>query len=78
MNLTRDLVNEPSNILTPHEYTKRIGDLAGPDLRLKFLIRKMDQLSMGALWLLRKEAEMSHPLFLNISQTKVKSHWCTW
>ena len=50
VNLTRDLVNEPSNILTPHEYTKRIGDLAGPDLKIKILNqKKMDQLSMGAL-----------------------------
>ncbi len=50
VNLTRDLVNEPSNILTPLEYTKRISELASPDLKIKILNqKKMDQLSMGAL-----------------------------
>ena len=50
VNLTRDLVNEPSNILTPLEYTKRISELASPGLKIKILNqKKMDQLSMGAL-----------------------------
>ena len=50
VNLARDLVNEPANILTPLEYTKRINELASKNLKVKILNqKKMEQLSMGAL-----------------------------
>ena len=50
VNLARDLVNEPSNILTPFEFVSRIKNLSTPNLKIKILDqKKMSQLAMEAL-----------------------------
>lgn len=50
VNLARDLVNEPSNILTPSEFVSRIKNLSSPNLKIKILDqKKLSQLGMEAL-----------------------------
>jgi leucyl aminopeptidase len=50
VNLTRDLVNEPSNVLTPIEFVSRIKNLSSPNLKIRILDqKKMKQLGMEAL-----------------------------
>lgn len=50
VNLARDLVNEPSNILTPSEFVSRIKNLSSPNLKIKILEqKKLSQLGMEAL-----------------------------
>jgi len=50
VNLTRDLVNEPSNVLTPIEFVSRIKNLSSPNLNIRILDqKKMKQLGMEAL-----------------------------
>ena len=50
VNLARDLVNEPSNILTPSEFVSRIKNLSSPNLKIKILDqKKLSHLGMEAL-----------------------------
>jgi leucyl aminopeptidase len=50
VNLARDLVNEPSNVLTPLEFVNRIKNLSSPNLKIKILDqKKLSQLGMEAL-----------------------------
>ena len=50
VNLARDLVNEPSNVLTPLEFVNRIKNLSSPNLKIKILDqKKLSQLRMEAL-----------------------------
>tara|TARA_Y100000590_G_scaffold457803_1_gene611196 strand:+ start:15161 stop:16645 length:1485 start_codon:yes stop_codon:yes gene_type:complete len=50
VNLARDLVNEPANILTPEEFVRRIASLNSPKLNIKILpLKKLQKLDMGAL-----------------------------
>ncbi|MDG2186896.1 MAG: leucyl aminopeptidase [Hyphomicrobiales bacterium] len=49
VNLTRDLVNEPSNILTPKEFVTRIKEIENSHLRIKVLPqKKLEQMGMEA------------------------------
>ncbi|NKB43360.1 MAG: leucyl aminopeptidase [Alphaproteobacteria bacterium] len=48
--LTRDLVSEPPNVLTPVTFAARAKDLAGGGLKVKVIGRKeMEKMGMGAL-----------------------------
>ena len=43
VNLARDLVNEPSNVLTPLEFVNRIKNLSSPNLKIKIFDQKKTQ-----------------------------------
>ncbi len=50
VDIARDLVNEPSNVLYPEEFAKRAGKLVDDDVVVEiFDERKLKQLKMGAL-----------------------------
>jgi leucyl aminopeptidase len=49
VNLARDLVNEPSNVLSPKEFTNRIKEIENPRLKIKILSqKKLEALGMDA------------------------------
>ena len=48
--MTRDLVSEPPNVLTPVTFAARAKDMAGDGLKVKVIGRKeMEKMGMGAL-----------------------------
>jgi leucyl aminopeptidase len=50
VDIARDLVNEPSNILYPEEFAKRAAKLVDKDVKVEILDeKKLKQLKMGAL-----------------------------